>query len=434
MILRDCLLCELEPVSVERGDLRVVGDAIVERGPKLTPERGEDLFNLDGAVVLPGLVNAHTHLYSALARGMPSPERAPTSFADMLDLVWWRLDRALDTSGVLASALVGAHEAALCGTTTLIDHHASPNAIHGSLREVGAALRALGLRGAVAYEATDRLGAEGLDAGVAENDRAMAERTPQLAALVGGHASFTLSEASLKKLADTAKRHATGVHVHAAESVDDVSDAKRRGNSGVMQRFSLAGVLGPKTVLAHGVHLTDAEIALARESGSWLVHCSRSNQNNGVGTARASLFGSRAALGTDGIGADMLTELRSAFFRSQETATPLSPAQAVALLAGGHRLSTELFGRPVGPLKPGAVADLAIYDYAPPTPLTTATLTGHLLYGLSTAHVRDVLVAGRWIVERKKHVAWASDKIAQIGQEASSRLWANLAEPMSSLL
>ncbi len=423
MILRGATLCELDPLRVEQRDLRIVEDTIVERGEKFVPAQGEEVIDLDGAVVLPGLVNAHTHLYSSLARGMPPPERAPKNFPEILDLIWWRLDRALDLPDVQASALVGAHDAALCGVTTVVDHHASPNAIAGSLAEVRAALSKVGVRGVVAYETTDRCGAAGTQAGLQENADALRAQTADLRALVGAHACLTLSDESIAACGSLARAHASGVHIHAAEAVEDRNALER-----------LVGVLGEKTLIAHGVHLSEPEIARVRQSGAWLLHCPRSNLNNGVGTASAAKFGARAALGTDGIGNDLFEELRCAFFRSQETKNPLSMAQAIGLLSGGHRLATELFDRPFGALRQGAVADLIIFDYAAPTPLNTESLAGHLLYGFSTRYVRDVLCAGRWIVRNGEHVSWSASKVAHVGQEAAARIWPRLHKPMKSLL
>ncbi len=202
MLLRDATLATLDPPEVTRGDLRVEGERVVEQGPSLARAAGEETVDLDGALVLPGLVNAHTHLYSALARGMPAPAEPPRSFVEILERVWWRLDRALDEESVRLSALVGAIEAARSGTTLLVDHHASPSFIRGSLATLRRAVEEVGLRSVLCYETTDRNGLEGRDAGVAENRSFLAEgRTPLTRAMVGAHASFTLSDESLDRLA-----------------------------------------------------------------------------------------------------------------------------------------------------------------------------------------------------------------------------------------
>jgi len=202
MLLKGARLATFDPPRVDDADLRVEGERIVERGRPLASGSGEDVQELEGALVMPGLVNAHTHLYSALARGMPGPASAPRSFVEILQRVWWKLDRALDAESVRLSGLVGAIEAARSGTTMLIDHHSSPSFIRGSLGALQGALEEVGLRSALCYEVTDRNGPEGRDLGIEENVTFARERATVLArGLVGAHASFTLGDESLEMLA-----------------------------------------------------------------------------------------------------------------------------------------------------------------------------------------------------------------------------------------
>src|SRR6267142_2310344 len=169
MLLRNAILATLDPPAVASADLRVSGDRIAERAPALPPQPDEEVLDLEGALVMPGLVNAHTHLYSALARGMPGPAVHPRNFREILERVWWRLDRALDQETVALSGLLGATEAALSGTTFLIDHHSSPSFIRGSLGTLKRSIESVGLRSVLCYEVTDRNGSEGRDQGVEEN-------------------------------------------------------------------------------------------------------------------------------------------------------------------------------------------------------------------------------------------------------------------------
>ncbi|MFN7135777.1 MAG: amidohydrolase family protein, partial [Myxococcales bacterium] len=326
-----------------------------------------------------GLVLGHTHLYSALARGMPPPKKQPRNFLEILKEVWWKLDLALDEEAVEVSARVGAVEALLAGVTTVIDHHASPNFIEGSLFAVRRGVDAVGLRSVLAYEITDRHGKAGRDAGLAETERFLESgRTARCRALVGGHASMTLEPDSLELMGDLAQRYDVGLHVHVAEDPEDERDCRQKYDLGLAERFNNYGLLGPRTLLAHCTHLAWEELSLAQQSGTWLLHCPRSNMNNGVGYAPAGRFGARKALGTDGISADLFEEARTAFFRGRDAGVDLD---ILRWLTGGHLLASELFGMPIGRLEAGAAADLLVLDYPSPTPLTEENLAGHVLFG-----------------------------------------------------
>ncbi len=399
MLLKGATLVHLHPPDLTKADLRVEGDTIVGRGRQLRPHPGEAVEDLRGHLILPGLVCAHTHTYSALSRGMPAPPALPRSFPDMLARVWWTLDRALDEETIYYSAMVAAIEAVRAGTTTLVDHHSSPNAIPGSLDIIREALGVVGVRGVLCYEVTDRGGARRRDAGLAENDRFLsATRTePCVRGLVGAHASFTLGERSLAALGDLVRYHGAGIHMHVAEARDDVERTSRVHGCGILDRLERHGLLSDRAVLVHGVHLSDAELARANAAGAWLVHNPRSNMNNAVGHARIERFGTRAAIGADGWPADMLAELRFAHFRQREHLGPRRSFPAAALLQGGQQLASDLFGVPFGTLEPGSAADLVVADYVSPTPVTAATLPAHLVAGLQPAMIRRVMAAGRWV-------------------------------------
>ena len=295
LLFRDATLVDFDPPRVVRGDLLVRDGIIAARATDLSPGDAE-VVPCHGRVILPGMVNCHTHLYSALAVGMPAP--AVPDFQGALDQVWWPLDRALTLSDLGPSAQVGLRDALLCGTTTVVDHHASPRAIAGSLDALAAVYEQLGVRGALCFETTDRNGpGEGAE-GLAENARALARYTGgRLRALTGYHASFTVSEETFA--AGAALPGA--LHIHCAEGAGDVEDAKARGYDGVLARLEAHGLLRPGSLLVHGVHLTDEEVARARAAGCWLVHNPTSNSNNRVGYARPGRFGDRGVLGTDGL-------------------------------------------------------------------------------------------------------------------------------------
>ena len=253
------VVSSLDPLRIVWEDVHVAGGRIAANG-------GAETRDCSGCLIVPGNVCAHTHLYSALARGMPYTLDPPKDFVQILQRVWWRLDRALDEKAVRASALVGGMEALLSGTTTVVDHHASPNAIDGSLDVIAEALGTLGVRSILCYETSDRDGPERARAGVEENRRfvqSVGQQDPSLTrGMIGAHASFTLSDETLEACVDAARAHGVGIHVHAAEDTADEDDAVTVHGLRVAERLAHAGALDRRTLLAHGVHLDDSEIGL----------------------------------------------------------------------------------------------------------------------------------------------------------------------------
>ncbi len=287
------------------------GDRIAAVGPVL--DAAGATLDATGCLVVPGNVNAHMHAYAALARGMPYRLAPPTSFLEILQRVWWRLDRALDPASIRASALVAAREAVLAGTTTLVDHHASPNAIGGSLDLLAAAFAEIGIRSVLAYEVTDRDGPQRAAAGIDENERFLQRIAdgdhPLARGMVGAHASFTLSDETLAACAALAERAGVGMHVHVAEDGIDAT---------AVQRLAEAGALRPGSLAAHAVHVGREGAALLRATDVTVAHNPRSNMNNAVGRAPLGVLGERVALGTDGIGSDMWEEGRVGYLRRRE--------------------------------------------------------------------------------------------------------------------
>ena len=428
MLLRNAILATLDPPAVAAADLRIGGDRIVERGPGLAPHPDEEVLDLDGALVMPGLVNSHTHLYSALARGMPGPALHPRNFREILERVWWRLDRALDEEMVFLSALVGAAEAALSGTTVLIDHHSSPSFIRGSLSCLKRAIESVGLRSVLCYEVTDRNGPEGRDAGAEENVAFQHHDQSALTrGMIGAHATFTLSDESLSRLAQAVHDTGSSVHVHVAEDPADVADARERYGSTVTGRLDRHGLIGARALLAHCVHLSPDEVQDAHTKGAWIAHNPRSNMNNTVGYAPVTAM-RRAALGTDGMDQDLLAEARAAFLKMREAGREDAYGAALEMLAGGHRLAAALFGIPFGKLDVGGPADFVVFDYRPPTRLFSDNLAGHVLFGLDRSHVRSVLVAGRWVVSDRRITGLDAHAAFARARDVSATLWQRMAD------
>ncbi len=407
-------------VVIDAGRITHVGAAMPGAG-------GSRRIDCSGCLIIPGNVCAHTHVYSALARGMPFALEGPRNFLEILQRVWWRLDRALDDDSIRASAEVGAMEALLAGTTTLVDHHASPNAIDGSLDVVAGAFERLGLRSVACYEVSDRDGADRARAGVAENLRFARRSNGALArGMIGAHASFTLSQETLAACVDAAHTAGVGIHIHAAEDGADERDAKARFGMPVAQRLDEAGALDRSTLLAHCVHLGPSECELVREAGATVAHNARSNMNNGVGRTPLAALGA-VALGTDGIGSDMFEESRVGFFRLREDTLAAPPDWPLAHLSEGARLAGRIFGEPLfGTITPGAPADVVVLDYEPPAPLDASNVAGHWVFGLGSRAVRDVVVAGEVVVQDRKLTMVDQVELARDAAVAARRMWNRL--------
>lgn len=429
-LFKSALLVNLDPPRVESGDLRVAAGRVTERGFELEAREDEEVLELDGKLVMPGMVCAHTHLYSTLARGMPAPPRTPTNFKEILELVWWRLDRALDEESIYWSAMAGALEAARVGTTCLFDHHASPSHITGSLQIVREAIEKVGLRAVLCYEVTDRGGPDERDRGLEENrsflnwTKQPGSSSPNLfRGLVGAHASFTLVDESLTACAALMREFNAGLHIHAAEDTCDVQDAREKYGLGVVERLEKHGALNDQTILAHGVHLSDEDIEIAREAGVWFAHNPRSNMNNQVGYAPVEKFGERVVLGTDGIGADMFEETRFAFFKSRDEGLSFGADSWLGVLANNQRLASQAFADDFNSLAAGAPADLIVLDYQSPTPITSENLAWHFAFGINSLAVESVMVNGRFVIRDGVH---ALDDVDEQSRKASEKLWARM--------
>ena len=432
-VFRNAMLVQLDPVRIESGALRQSDGRIDAVGSGVVGRPDDETVDCAGAVLMPGLVNGHTHLYSALAVGMPPPPKAPGNFHEILRYIWWRLDRAHDLESVECSGRVGALAALRCGTTTLIDHHASPEAVEGSLDALQSGIATVGCRGVLCYETTDRNRAGEGQAGLEENERYIrrcrAEGNEQFAGMVGAHASFTLGERSLAACVDRARRLETGIHIHVAEDPVDESITRQEYGCGLWERLERHGLLEvPGTVLAHGTHLSPEAVAAANERDEILTvaHNPNSNMNNGVGYAPAARF-DRLMLGTDGIGADMWREGRAALFKSHDAGRALALPRLLPVLNESARCASGCLGVRLGCLDVGAAADLVVTRYVPATALTCDNLAGHLVYAMGAEFVRHVMVAGRWALREGQVVSCDPTELRRQGVEVANALWGRMA-------
>lgn len=416
----------LDPPEVTEADLMLAGSRVLALG--VAPP-GANRVDCGGTLIVPGNVCAHHHLYSALARGMPFALEPPADFSQILRRVWWRLDRALDEASIRASALTAGLEALLAGTTTVVDHHASPNAVDGSLDIIADALGELGMRSILCYEVTDRDGPQRARAALAENRRFLATSRPLTRGMMGAHASFTLSDETLAACVDGARQAGTGIHVHVAEDAADNRDSMARCGRPAAARLHRAGAITSASLLAHCVHLAEPEIALIEELRATVACNPRSNMNNSVGLAPFSLCAGLVALGTDGIGGNMFAESQSGFFRAREATLRTPPEWPLARLAAGSAFVGRAFDEPqLGTLRAGAPADIVILDYHAPAPLSAASLAGHWVFGLDARCVRDVYVAGQQVVAGGRSTRLDGAEIAVKNSAEAARLWARVEE------
>jgi putative selenium metabolism protein SsnA len=416
------------------GGVLTQGDEILAVGPdtELAPQAaGAEALDAGGRLIAPGFINAHMHLYSTLARGMNLKDPPPEDFVQILERLWWRLDKALTLEDLGPSAELPLIDALRAGVTTVIDHHASPRAIDGSLDVLAEAALRLGVRFSTCYEVSDRDGPEAFRAGVAENLRfaGRAKQDSTLAALFGLHASFTLSDGSLETAAAAAREAGLACHVHVAEAESDAADARRRGARGPLERLWRHGLIGPGALAVHCVHTTPEEWALLARAGGFAVHNPQSNMNNAVGATQVEAMqraGVRVALGTDGMQADVRQDLRAAFLlMHHRTRDPRTGwAELGAMLEANRALASGLFGRRLGELAPGAAGDAVVFDYHPPTPLSPENFLGHLLFGLYQAPAHHAVVAGRVRLRAGEILGADPVEVAARARSLAPKLWA----------
>ena len=397
------------------------------------PTPSHPVLDARGRLLMPALINCHTHLYSTLARGIALPGPAPKNFPEILKKLWWRLDRALEPDDVYLSALVGLVDCAKNGVGTLVDHHSSPNACAGSLDQVERAFREVGLRGVLCYETSDRDGPAKAQAALDENVRFI-ERTRRagdgmIAASFGLHASFTLSDRTLRRAVEAEQGLGAGFHIHVAEDRSDLDHARRRFKKTVVARLRDLGVLTDRTLAAHCIHVTAGDVAALARLGSAVAHNPQSNSNNAVGVAKLlelMAAGVLVGLGSDGYSPRMWDEFKTAFHlqkvRTGDPRVGYAEAWAAALL-NNRTIARKLWGMEIGRIEPGARADLVLVDYWPPTPLHAGNLFGHVLFGIANAPVDTLIVNGRVVVKDKRCVTVDEAAVAERATRKAKALW-----------
>jgi len=431
-----------QPQVIDDGAIYVEGDQIVAVGSThdlLARYPNVEQIDAKGQLVLPGSICGHTHFYGAFARGMGIPGAPARNFIEILEKLWWRLDRALDEESIRLSALVCLIDAIRNGTTTLIDHHASPNLIDGSLDICADAIVQTGLRVCECYEVTDRNGPDGAKAGIAENVRfaksLAARKSPLLAASFGLHASFTVGPATLDRCVAEAHALGLGFHVHVAEDAADEVDAERKYGLRVGEHLRAMNILGDKTLSAHCVHVNEAEIALLAKTKTKVSHQPRSNMNNAVGTSPVQAMldaGVTVGLGNDGMSNNMYSEMKAAYFVHKANAHDprAMSGDTVTRLAyeNNAQIASLFWPKPVGELTPGAYADIVFLDYFPYTPLTAGNLPWQIIFGVDGTHVTTTIVGGRVLMRDRVLLTLDEERIAAQARAVAPRVWQRFEE------
>lgn len=415
-------------------DLVIENDKIAgfcQRGER-DAELWDQVIDATGKIVLPGFINSHMHFYSSFVKGLGKAEPS-SNFVEILNNLWWRLDKKLGLEDVYYSALVACIDAIKHGTTTLIDHHASPLALRGSLFKIAEAVQRAGLRASLCYEVSDRDGEEIANEGIAENMEfgryCQEQKSDSLYAHFGLHASFTLSNKTLEKCVSSAGELGMGFHVHTAEAMSDQEQTIKDTGMRVMERFHKFGLTGRKSIFAHCVHLSDSERELLRGSDSIAVHNPQSNMNNAVGVApflNMMQNGQLVGLGTDAMTTNMLEELRSCLWVHKLTSGNPQAAfmEAVTALTRNNALiANRFFPGGIGELKSGNKADVILMDYESSTPFDTSTFYGHLVFGLSQSMVDTVIANGRVLMRQKQLIGIDEKAVGAVARELSTKLW-----------
>ncbi len=413
-------------IFIEKKEIRKVG--------KNLSEKADTIIDASGKTLIPGNVCSHHHYYSGLSRGMLIDARPQRDFIEVLKEWWWRLDRALDEESLYYSALICSLDAVKAGTTSVIDHHASPSFIDGSLSVIAKGMEEIGVRGATCYEVTDRnRGMDEVRDGVKENIRFAREIDKRLKdnadltleAMIGAHAPFTVPDEGMELLREAAEETGRGLHIHVAEDKYDQTYSHHMFSEDIINRLDRFSLLSDRTLLVHGIHLFDDEIRLLNERGCFFAHNPRSNMNNNVGYNRHLADIEKLILGTDGCGGNMFEEIKIGFFKHKDDGGPFWPADFLKILSRGNSLVESTFSSrfKIGCIREGYKADLVLLDYDAPTPFVDENAASHFVWGMSSNAVDTVIINGRIVLRDKAFTEVDADEIYAKSREAAKKLW-----------
>jgi cytosine/adenosine deaminase-related metal-dependent hydrolase len=420
LLLKNATYVNWHDLSFRQTHMLVKGDttspALMMIDPIGNAPADAETIDCRGMLVMRSFAIGHHHVYSALSRGMNTPPKAPQNFHENLQYVWWRLDKALDHDLIRASALATAMACAKAGVTLVIDHHASPNAIAGSLEVIGEAFDQVGLGHLLCYEITDRDGPYKATAGLQETADYLAKHQ----GLVGLHASFTVGDDTMRRAAELMLQYQSGVHIHVAEDPIDQKFCLEHHQKRVVQRLSDFGLLeSSKTILAHCLHLDEHEKQLVRESPAWVVENIESNLNNNVGFFNGEKLGENIFLGTDGMHSEILRSAQTAYFAGKHN-DHLSMTGAWQRLRNVHKYLNE------NNFTGDGDNNLVVLDYDAASEINSGNFLAHLLFGFRECHVRHVIANGRLIVRDRELQTIDEQEVLKFTRQQSMRLWGRM--------
>lgn len=388
-------------------------------------------IDVKGKVIMPGLVNVHHHLYSTFACGINA--KPAGCFVEILEKLWWKLDKALTLDDIYYSSIIPLVKCIKNGTTTIIDHHASPSAIKGSLKKISKAVKKSGIRSVLCYEVTDRNGEKEAYQGIKENINFIKKysnyQDDMLSALFGFHASMTLSDKTIKKAVKAMESFNTGYHIHIAEDKADVNDSLLKYKKRVVHRLYDLGILGEKTIAAHCIHVDKDEMKILADTKTNVVNNPSSNMNNAVGTANILGLlekGASVGLGTDGMTSNMLEEVKTAFLiQHHHTEDPrLAFCEVVDMLTRHNpKIASRYFKHKIGIIEKDAYADIIVLDYYPYTPFNEENFYGHFIYGIGSSLVDTTIVNGKILYKNKKLKKIKEEKLFTEASKFAKEVW-----------
>lgn len=421
---------------IEDGAVVIEGNKIIAVDTTeniLAKYKEEDIIDVDGKVIMPGFINTHHHIYSAFARGMASSGKPNENFLEILENLWWKIDKKLSLEDLKYSAYTTYIDCIKKGVTTVFDHNASPFAVTGSLDSIADAAKDLGLRTCLCYEVSDRDGEKIAQEGIDENinfiKKYNTDEQNMIKGMFGLHASFTLSDETLRKCDEELKGLNAGYHVHVAEGIDDLEQCLEKYGKRVVERLRDMNILGDKTIAVHCIHVTDDELNILRDTNTMVVHNPESNMGNAVGCQpflELHQKGITIGLGTDGYTSDMTESMKVANIIHKHVKQNPSVAWgevSVSMFENNRKIAQKYFSGDLGILRVGALADVIVVDYDPLTPMNENNINSHILFGFTGKDVVTTIIDGKVIMQDRKLVGINEKEIFKTSREVAKKLW-----------
>ena len=395
-----------------------------------------EFIDAKGKVIMPGLINTHHHIYSAFARGMDNKENPATNFNEILERLWWKLDKKLGLEETKYSAYTTYIDCIKNGVTTVFDHHASPMSITNSLFTIGEVSKEIGIRTSLCYEVSDRDGLEKRNEGISENlnfiKYANKDNSDMIKGLFGLHASFTLSDNTLEKCVREMNGLNSGFHIHVAEGIKDLEDSLKHSGKRVVERLNDFGILGEKTLAIHCVHINNKEMDILKATNTSVVNNPESNMGNAVGCSPVLEMinkGINVGMGTDGYTSDLFESMK--VFPIIQRHNDCNPSVAFnetfkMLFDNNRNIVNKYFKKEIGILKEGAYGDVIIVDYNPLTPMNSGNLFGHILFGFTGRSVITTIINGKVIMKDRELINIDEEKIFDTSRKLASKLWSQM--------